>query len=521
LNNIIPDSIKIEIKNATVDLGHISVSNANTFKNVTNKDIQSKITFNKHNQDSIKIDKINSFIKKKGQIWVAGETPISKLTYDQKKKYYRDVIPIIYGIEYYRGGIFEIPGSSTRSVAKTTTSTVVESFDWRNRHGQNWLSPVRLQIGPTCNEYAAVGTVEGLVNLYYNQHLDLNLSEQDVLACAYLPLGYVGATLENALIYCAATGVVDDYCFPMVDGTFETLCEEKCENPTEKIKITDIQIFNTSSYEDPVTELKKFIIQYGIIAGRIADWNHAMALVGYGTIKENDIIWDGYDPNGRVNTPITIQANDNRIGETYWIFKNSGGASWGLSGYCQVIADIEQFENSVIAITPVTSLNYTESDIVCEDLDGDSYFNWGIGDKPSTCPSNSLNLKDGDDSNSSLGPLDLDYYGNCVSICPPIIINSNTTWNTNRNLCGGIIINSGTLTINSSSTVNMEVYSFIIIKAGGGLLINGGKIINANIISSSGSNFTIQNNGYIKISLVGDFINNLGTSYNHLGGTIE
>ena len=56
---------------------------------------------------------------------------------------------------------------------------------------------------------------------------------------------------------------------------------------------------------------------------------------------------------------------------------------------------------------PLTSL--TSYSVACNDKDGDGYYNWGLGAKPSTCPVNSLNDKDSDDSDPCIGPLDADY----------------------------------------------------------------------------------------------------------------
>ncbi|MCK9311971.1 MAG: hypothetical protein M0P26_06810 [Bacteroidales bacterium] len=66
--------------------------------------------------------------------------------------------------------------------------------------------------------------------------------------------------------------------------------------------------------------------------------------------------------------------------------------------------------------TPITSLNYTDTDIVCADRDGDGYYYWGIGSKPTHCPLCAPDEPDGDDSNPNLGPMD--EYGYCAEITP-------------------------------------------------------------------------------------------------------
>ncbi len=58
---------------------------------------------------------------------------------------------------------------------------------------------------------------------------------------------------------------------------------------------------------------------------------------------------------------------------------------------------------------PVSSLDFNETDVLCTDNDGDGYYSWGIGPKPSHCPE-SPDEPDGDDSDPCIGPMD--EYGN-------------------------------------------------------------------------------------------------------------
>lgn len=79
----------------------------------------------------------------------------------------------------------------------------MDVWDWRNRHGANdpsspyfddddsgftgWITPIKNQAEPTgcgsCSAFGTFGSFEAMINLYYNQHLDLDLSEQEQLSC--------------------------------------------------------------------------------------------------------------------------------------------------------------------------------------------------------------------------------------------------------------------------------------------------------------------------------------------------
>lgn len=53
----------------------------------------------------------------------------------------------------------------------------------------------------------------------------------------------------------------------------------------------------------------------------------------------------------------------------------------------------------------IITKEYDEDDIICEDADGDGYYFWGIGPKPSTCPEYAMYLPDFDDSNPFIGSI--------------------------------------------------------------------------------------------------------------------
>jgi len=321
----------------------------------------------KEQQDNTKIQKINT----KNLGWVAGKTSISQLFFDEKRKLFLNrEVPNLQGFEYYRGGIFRkgvVPSS-------VSSSSLVEEFDWRNRHGENWLTSVKNQLGcGSCWAFAATGATEALTNLYFNQHLDLDLAEQDALSCSGAGScwgGWPGLTLD----YFTHTGVVDEGCFPY--SATDEPCGNKCVSPKELIKIS-----GKVDFEEPKTDenLKRLIIEYGPISGGIFSWSHAMTLVGF---RKDD-------------------------GETTWIFKNSWG-DWGVDGYAYVQLDIHDIGWSHALKSPIISARpYTTQ---CVDQDSDGFCNWGISaEKPSSCPLACKPEKDCDDSNAKLGPFEADY----------------------------------------------------------------------------------------------------------------
>ena len=172
------------------------------------------------------------------------------------------------------------------------------------------------------------------------------------------------------------------------------------------------------------------------------------------------------------------------------------------------ISDINQLVNTRIALPPITSPNYTNADIICEDKDGDGYYYWGIGPKPATCPACAPDEPDGDDSNPNLGPMD--EYGNCAAITPLIGNITTQTWNTNKTISNNIVIPSG-VTLTITATAYLSNYTITVL-CGGKLILSGGTIDDGNIVVQG--ELTISNNGKI---LLGNYDNldvKLGATFN-------
>ncbi|MDD5221085.1 MAG: C1 family peptidase [Candidatus Pacebacteria bacterium] len=393
LNGITPKELKVEVSGASIKINDIFIA----------EDKNSVLTAKSAQQSSSeKLSKIQEYIRKNNLGWTAGETSVSRMSYEQKRKLLGVIdgkeMPNMQGFEYYKGGVFEIGNNKTTS--KSASSNLPSSFDWRNRHGENWLTSVKNQ-GPmgSCWAFGATGAVEAVANLYYNQHLDIDLSEQDLVSCSS------GGPLE----YYNNKGIVMEKCFPY--QAEQLPCNNKCKGVEKQIVI---KIGAPGEYIGSRDEekLKKELITKGPLSAGIGSWNHAMVLVGWET-------------EAKYNAPV-------------WIFKNSWGENYGENGYVKIVTS-ERYEYSDLGASsiglPITINNYQPLQIECVDEDKDNYCNWGISEKkPSTCSKSCKLEKDCDDSNSQLGPFDRNL--NCTKIgatndtepiikdnTPPIITN--------------------------------------------------------------------------------------------------
>jgi hypothetical protein len=424
LDGFIANAIKIQVKDATIRIDMLKWSN--TFRsNLSQLQVQAK-----KDKEANKISKLNAYITKNGMIWKAGTTNLSKLSYTDKKKIWGDKYQN-YGYEYYVGGIFEI--KDAQATSRSFSYDEIENFDWRNRHdanqpsslyydgdiyGSGWMTPPRCQVGcwlnntfvcdmeceeclesggewrdaGTCWAFGPVAQTEAVTNLYFNQHFDIDLSEQDVVSCSGGGSTH-GGSPSIALNYIKSTGVVNEACFPYTG--LDDNCSGKCTSPQERISFA-----NVSSIPRTESDIKNALINNGpITVGSIYFiWGylgHALLLVGYDIVEEGDII-DGLESPIPFGSPY--------IGQTYWILKNSYGLSLGDNGYSYwFFSQLPWLDYKVT--TPISSLNLSEANRLCADKDGDGYYNWGIGAKPSNCP-NCPAEKDGNDNNLSLGPID-------------------------------------------------------------------------------------------------------------------
>ncbi len=401
MEGIMAHSVKLEITNAEIALNNLILS-TQIDPGIKIENVKKE---KKQQQNEDKINRINKNLQAKNMKWVAGHTEVSQLSYSDKKKLFgQSTFPA--GFEYYAGGVISTTteNSGDISLKSATASAFVEEWDWRNRHGKNWITPISNQrLCGSCWSFASAGATEALVNLYFNQQLNIDLSEQDLISCSGAG-GCNGGYPSIALDYITNNGIVDEATFPYSEA--DESCSNKGSAPSELIKIGGKVAFGSADYPKTEEVLKQLLIEMGPLSGGLYDWSHAMVLVGYKVVKEGDIFYNrGLDLQMKW---ITISAGDLLIGKTVWIFKNSWGSYFGDEGYVYVETPITNMGWTHGLKAPVTS-SINNYQVICEDKDGDGYFWWGLGEKPATC--SGPDEPDGDDSDPTLGPLDA--YGNC------------------------------------------------------------------------------------------------------------
>lgn len=522
LEGIMPLRLKIYLAaNASVVFSSINTATSPT---AINRKTNSMLDIKRSQIESI-VGRINTYNKRHGKMWRAGISEEAMKSYSEAKlSRERDGGDAFTNNLYlYHRGIYEL--GERDSLVQESVSLCVDSFDWSNRHGKNWITLAKNQgLGPFCQTFAAVGMTESVSQLYYNDTTTIDLSEQDV--SSHIFNGNANwHSLATPISYIIHNGVIDEASLPYEENNPEPEIVEPRPDGDERISFRYYDydfILNPSEVEN----VKKDLINKGPCAVGIAthledNLGHAILIYGYESIYEGQT-WLLDEGNNQWSNPIEL--GDNRIGYTYWKFKNSWGTDWGYNGHGYIICyDYPNYMDQFFFIdSSISSLTRSDADIICEDADGDGYFYWGIKSGiPSSLPPWAPRQKDGDDSNCSIGPLR--NFGHPTIIHPDsldtVYIDCDTTFNTDCYLGNNICIrNQSKLTI--SSRLVMNHLSKITVESGSIIQIDGGIVQNATINPESGSSIILDHDGKIILYRDQDFNPPLGVSIQIINGSI-
>lgn len=534
LDGIVPISLEIYVRNVTLNITSVELSLVDRTNTIKESAERTRLPKSKVQE---KVDRINAYNKSHDRLWAAGVTDLSLLPFEERMRIL-GVGPSgnTGGFEYYIGGIFEV-GEREEYQRVTRDSPYVDEFDWTNRHGKNWMTSIKGQEQSCyCAAFTGVACVEALTNLYYNQKIDLDLSELEVAnCCAHYNNSYFGGLVSSHVTqFLYDTGVCDELSYPFLNDPNDSICRSDQINPQYRAKTSGYCMipYDQYAYED---SLKKFIIHYGpLVSGFFVSSDsaydnkprsHAMALVGYGTIHAGDSIRIISSGSNYWISPSSLSAyyvvpdDSPLIGKTYFKFKNSNNVrpNDDVDGYMHIMFQyLFRMDDPIRLLYPfdITDCQtglpmYTDADVVCEDADGDGYYFWGLGPKPANCPSTVPDTPDGEDSDPSVGPMD--EYGNLSVLVNEIIISSLVEYNTVMNPSHNIrIVNGGQLRITDTTTLQKNAQ--IIVENGGVLTIDGGILSKARITLCAGSTLLMQNEGTINMAAGEHFLAPVGAS---------
>lgn len=427
LEETIPVSITIQIIDAELYISTLGL-NATLSENPSLLQYQAK-----RSKDLEKVQQMNINILAKGWNWTANDNNIVSKYYTDKSIIFSNEKYNLQGFDYYQRGVFKY--FSCHENLPDSNSLLPKSFDWRNKHdaatpgskydfGVNgWITPLRQVQGicGSCWVFSATSTVEATLNLFYNDSLNYDISEQHVLCVS--SSGCEGGHIYEALARYVTPGIIEENClkYGYYDHNSQKCEDSLCSDPLNRIKIT-IQ----NSIIDTINDsLKIKLMTHGPIALGITADTHALCLIGY-------------------------EVDTNFI--TNWIFKDS----WRKDiPYDTISGSIHDFNSIRMIGLPVWD-DSVSLERKCLDKDKDGYYSWGIGQKPSTCPLLCSDQEDWNDNRNRIGPKDANYNG--IEISPQMVVQ--------RGLGLGTIIENGSLDLIGGDSGNDVVYNYQITNSG-------------------------------------------------------
>lgn len=450
LNGLIPAGLIIEIIDAQVEIDYL-----NTIDNYV-ADAETLQWQEKRNNDQNKIAQLTVNIPEYGFNWVPGDNGVVQWYYYQKTQHWGEKYNLL-GYDYYSGGIYEAPGATYATI---TYNNYVNVWDWRNRHGANdplspywdyddqcysgWLTLPKNQgmACGACSTFGTLGSLEAIINLFYNQHVNLDLSEQQLISC--IPqISCSGGHPNSIYPWMLLNEVVWDPCYPYLEANGN--CNDVCTDPEITVTITGYEEYDNDGTKD-WDDVQLMLLEKGPLTW-IKEGNHVVTLVG----------WMYDEPNERL----------------ILMYKDSFGTTWGVNGTgFGIMPAPNNYFYVGAAIEPI--VNKTDPPIVLlKDEDGDGCDNWGIGPAPS-----GAGPRDCDDSNPNMTTFLDDYSCNCSSLYFPSVPDNITTeieWDEDFSLEHPTFIkDGGKLTI--TCTVFIHRLGKIIVEPGGQLIIDGGKL---------------------------------------------
>lgn len=514
LNSVVPRQLNLYICNATLHLSDIEVKNSST-----------KSSFSQETCDNVRktqerelIARINASNKERQQLWFAGETSVSNLPYELRKKRFGASAPCQYGFEYYKGGIFAFPFSDRGNSSPQMTNIsdpefITMHFDWRSRHGKNyWNTSVKDQGDyNTCWAHATTATVEACMNIYYNQNINYDLSEQNLISCITDDSRPIELRLDSggyaayALNFIKNNGIVKESDFPFM-GLVP--CDSISDNPDDIVSISSyknllstdpLNIKGQTLDADIIRKMRKSIIKSPIVIEyfyKNADGvpqGHAVSCVGFiqfgeeGSERYIDSIY---------NIKLGRDDANNHINQIGWIIKNSWDSSWGDNGFAYIYLDNSFLVRSYEIDGSIFSNVYSNANRLITDDDNDGYYVWGGGAKPSFLPIWVPEEQDGDDSNPTIGGM------NDLGQHEILSETRNATWNLEYNYyvsqdegipLHNVIINEDVVFLVIGCDMTMADNSTITVRNGGILAVHYGSIANANIIVEPGGALSLEN----------------------------
>lgn len=267
------------------------------------------------------LNEIQNAIADRSARWSAADTPISDLSATDRQ--------ILLGALTDRLGA----GRSSRAASSPglpDPSELPAAFDWRNRDGVNYVTPVRYQgLCGSCWAFASIAALESqALRAGLSPVVADDLSEQIILSCGDAG-GCGGGYIDAAAEFLNTSGTAPETCYPYTarNGRCENACADWESDP---VKI-DGWHFVSAGRTASVDRLKQELYAYGPLVTLLQVFTDFY----YYDRGVYSHVWGGCESDsGECGHGVLIVGWDDA--EEAFIVKNSWDEDWGEDGFFRI-----------------------------------------------------------------------------------------------------------------------------------------------------------------------------------------
>lgn len=266
-------------------------------------------------QESMNIETLKAKLKSNNSTWTARDNWMSHLSKTQLQRHL--------GLREKLAPEIEFQSRRTPKKIKG----LPKSIDWRNKDGQNWVSPLLNQANcGSCVAFASIGVMESQMRIASGvSSYNISLSPQNLFACGGGSCEQ-GWMPEDAARFLQTQGVVDESCAPYESGATgqDVACTATCSDASRRT-------YRISNYTTPTSSFKNLAaIKQALLKGPlVTTLDVYLDFIAYGGGVYKHVSGDALGGHA----VSIVGYND---ADQAFIIRNSWGPEWGENGYGRV-----------------------------------------------------------------------------------------------------------------------------------------------------------------------------------------
>jgi len=230
------------------------------------------------------------------------------------------------------------------------TKLLPTEFDWRNKDGQNFVSPIRNQgTCGSCYAFGSMALYEARERILTNNTVQKVYSTQDIVSCSEYSQGCDGGfPYLIAGKYGQDFGLIEEECFKY-QGKDMPCMKTACQR-----HYTNDYFYVGGSYgacNEPL--MREELVKNGPIAVSFEVYNDLLAYKG-GIYQHTELGLNKYNPWEITNHVVLVVGYGEENGTPFWIVKNSWGPDWGEQGFFRILRGVDEcsIESMAVGIMP-------------------------------------------------------------------------------------------------------------------------------------------------------------------------